>query len=171
MLVLSVLFVASCGNNKHESSPTTNFPQNENEPVSGKSRYSEILIEENCGFWTDCDFTVRSELNRRPVILDAGFVDNVGPEIGECNFQVILSDPQADRLEVLADQLRFCQVDNFPDSPDGFDGLFASTTSGKEFMVSKKDLCAGRTKFYNYLKTLILPKAPETCPSSYLRLF
>lgn len=196
LLILSALTVVSCGsdNDEKEDSPSnTAAPQEEEEDDTNRNiRYSAIVLEENCGFWTDCDFTVRSDLNRRPVILTANFIDNGFPhnedlpneiDVGQCNFQVTLTEAEADRLESLADKLRICRVENTPTADRGFDGLFTTDSSGREFMVYKfRDggqeeegevnyLCAGRSAFYNYMGKLIVPEAPADCPSGYKRLF
>lgn len=199
--ILSALLMVSCGSDNDDNDdssggadvPETELPQAEedaNEPI----RYSSVVMEENCGFWTDCDFIIRADYNRRPVILTANFIDNGWPEndgvpeeaeidIGSCNFQVTLTEEQADKLESFADRLRICEVQNTPTTDRGFDGLFMTNSSGREFMVYKNRnggqeeegkinyLCGGRRGYYDYMKNLIVPRAPEECPEGYKRLF
>lgn len=195
-LIITLSFITvSCGSDNHASDNTpviTNAPQDNvarEEDDVRTVRFSSVVLEKNCGFWTDCDFIVRSDLNRRPLILTASFVDNGFPtedeviDEGQCRFVVTLSEAEADQLEALADRLRICQFENTPTADGGFDGLFMTSSSGKESMVYKfKDrgeeeegkvnyLCSGRSGFYNYIKKLIVPRAPASCPSGYKRLF
>lgn len=181
MFVLSLLVLVSCGRSENKSADAPEVPQIEEEENPNHSgRYTNVVMEENCGFWTDCDFTVRADLSQRPVILSANFVDNVE---GQCEFQAALSEESSETLHKLADKLRVCEVKNSPKSDAGFDGLFISAASGKEYMVYKMRnggqeeegkinyLCGGRTEFYNFMSKLIVPEVPENCPSGYKRLF
>ncbi len=193
LLILSSLQFISCGNEDESPAPLTNISDTQNdraeeEEINRDHRYTSIVLEENCGFWTDCDFTVRADFTRRPLVLDAHFVDDGWPapdsmEEGACDFQVTLTDEETRRLEASADALRFCEMENIPHADEGFDGLFATDAEGTEFMVYKsKDrgqeeegminyICSGRAGYYNEMRKLIEPKAPEECPSSYKRLF
>ncbi len=197
-ILFCALMIVSCGrgnDDDNEANPVANVPLEEAN-TNRRIRYTSIVLEENCGFWTDCDFTIRADYNRRPVILTANFVDDGWPtdqpapdggvdtiSEGTCNFQVTLTETQADHLEAFADKLRFCQEENTPTADGGFDGLFSTDTSGKESMVYKfKDrgqeeegkisyICAGRAGYYNYMRKIIFSKAPDHCPSGYKRLF
>ncbi len=97
--IFCAVMIVSCGKelaDNNATTPSTNVPQNENDrgdDTNRTIRYSSIVLEENCGFWTDCDFTIRADFNRRPVILKANFIDNGFPDEdsideGNCNFQV-----------------------------------------------------------------------------------
>jgi hypothetical protein len=188
--------VVSCGNGSDDdkTKPVTNSPDDrENEEDENPGiRYSSIVLEENCGFWTDCDFTVRTDFNQRPIVINASFVDNGWPvpetendsiDEGKCDFRVTLNEEEGARLKALADKLRFCETENVPTADGGFHGLFATDTSGTESMVYKyknrgqeeegkiKYICGGRAGYYNEMKKIILPKAPVECPSGYKRLF
>lgn len=203
LLILPALLSVSCGSDNDDDddrTPVINVPEEEFEDESDNDvnrtiRYTSVVMEENCGFWTDCDFTIRADYNRRPVILTANFVDNGWPhhedlpegqneiDVGSCNFQVTLSEAEADKLEGFADKLRICEIENTPTADRGFDGLFMTDTAGTEAMVYKfprggqeeegkiSYLCGGRQGYYSYMKKLIVPKAPEECPDGYQRLF
>lgn len=200
LIILTLFMIVSCGsdNDDDDNTPVTNRPDDreEEEDENRTIRYTSVVLEENCGYWTDCDFTVRGDFNRRPVLLIANFVDNGFPtdqpapegetdsiDEGTCNFTVTLSESEADRLEAAADKLRFCRVENNPTADRGFDGLFATSTSGVESMVYKyRDggqeeegkisyICAGRATYYKEVEKLIVPKAPAECPNGYKRLF
>ena len=198
IMLLSLFLAVSCGSDNEDSEGTTSVPIDEEEADTDTDhsiRYTAVTIEENCGFWTDCDFSVRGDYNRRPVILTAHFVDNGWPgdeevpeggepiDIGTCDFQVTLSEAEAGRLEGLADKLRICQVENTPTADGGFDGLFVTDRSGRDTMVYKhRDggqeeegkinyLCGGQRAYYSYLRKLIVPRAPADCPDAYQRLF
>lgn len=195
--VLFLLLVIACGRGHDDKKAMTRTadPADDREEVRPESRirYSAVTIEENCGFWTDCEFSVRVDYRERPLILNAHFVDSgwTGEEevpaervdTGACDFQVALSDAEAGILEGLADKLRLCQVRNTPTADGGFDGLFITDTSGKDTMVFKHRnggqeeegnvnyLCGGRRAYYSYLRQLIVPEAPEECPDAFTRLF
>ena len=188
MLLLTLFTLISCGggsDKSNNSSGPTSVPQSEAEPSTPRILYSAIVLEENCGFWTDCDFMIRTDFNQRPVVLAANFVDNnfSHEENGQCEFEVTLTEEEALRLEALTDKLRFCRVKNNPTADGGFDGLFATDAAGENFMVYKfhnggqeeegdiNYLCSGRSAFYNYVNSLIVPKTPAECPAGYKRLF
>jgi hypothetical protein len=190
-LLLVSLFI-SCGKSKSENqktTPSTHTPEREEDGTSPSLRYTSILMEENCGFWTDCDFSIRTDFAHHPVTLTANFVDNGVPEegrvmdVGHCDFQVTLSEDQAIELQKYADALRICHARNIPAVDRGFDGLFVSDSSGKETMAYKSKsrgqdeageisyLCGGSKNYYQYMKQIISPVVPEECPDGYERLF
>lgn len=186
--VLPILLILSCGRENEESGKKNPVTDTEEREVPA-GRYSAIVLEKNCGFWTDCAFIIRADFSRRPLVLEANFLDSGWPSEqgssteGKCEFEVALSDAEARALEIYADGLRICQTENTPSSEREFDGAFITLTSGGEAMAykSKTDgqnedgkinyLCRGRAAYYSYMKKLIVPKAPPECPSGYKRLF
>lgn len=183
--ILLLILVSACGKSADKSSPASS-PTSQEENPGSRIRYSSVTVEENCGFWTDCDFIVRGDYNIRPIVLSAHFVDNSGTvngDTGACDFTVTLTDEEARRLESAADRLRTCSVRNNPTADRGFDGLFLLDTHGTEKMVYKfpdggqmesgriNYLCGGRNAYYSILEGLVVPKAPAECPQSYQRLF
>ncbi len=192
---LSLFLAVSCGsdNDNSDKDPVaqTEQPQNEDDPTPAPSRYSEIKLQTTQHVGPFFDHTLQMDLGRRPVFFSANFQAQPGeitiPEaIRACNFQFTISDVQATKLEALGNRLRFCKRDwEFEDEQvdsTGSNTIRATEQNGTVTEAYKNDLgrdlhidqtwlCAGKTAFYNYVKTLTRPKVPDSCPPGALSKF
>ena len=197
LLLVSMLTFVSCGSdsddNDSAATPTTPAPpqneEDEDTDVNVPVRYSSVEMYSSCGMGYDCQYSLRSDLNRRPVILTANFVNN-GPwdeepvpedDVGSCAFTRTISEAQADKLEKLADNLRTCKNTEGEDVQDvGEDLLILTGRDGAVTRANKTKLgypineiyvCQGSRAYHSYVKSLLKGKVPAECPKDYRWLF
>lgn len=198
LCLLSLFLFVACGSDNDdddsvtENPPTTNEDDRENEEDDNNAqvRYTALLFEANGFYDLTYEHKLRADLGRRPVIITGNFSQTPElPEDGEaksCAFQVRLTEAQADRLETLANRVRYCSRDyEFEDEIVDFSELSTLTLTernGRTIEAYKYDLgsnismdqtwiCRGRANLYSYVKSILSRKVPENCPDEALRKF
>lgn len=197
-----LMMTASCGKDDDDGDNggdvvNTTPPQQEEEDTNtntetnGPIRYLAAEQVFSCGMGFDCNYSIRADFNRRPLIITANFQDYGEYEqseseeqprsTGECTFQVKLTEKEAGRLEKLADKIRTCSVRNdmiMVDGPTnelvltGKDGDVTRANKKRyEDVVDEIYICRGRSKYYNYIRQLVKGEVPKRCPDGYSHIF
>lgn len=200
-LLLSLMLMISCGSEDDDNDDvvevtppvereeeTRDNDNDENAP-NRTIRWSAIELLTDDPWIEMYTQTLRMDLNRRPVIITGAFVDEPDEETtGEtktCNFQVTLSEAEADKLEAKADKLRLCTEDTSGEEEEVIDGAFNTITvtdnqgnvsTGTKFKyydvhMRQTWVCKGRSSFYKYLKKVVKEDMPANCPDQDLRRF
>ncbi len=190
---LFLSLVISCGsdNDNDDDNVTVTPPTTpeEEEDRNVPSKFSTITLRSDDNFVLNYEHSLRLDLGRRPVIIVGNFKDEPDEEMeGEtvaCTFQLNLTEAQADKVERLANRLKFCTRNVEIEEEIDFSELQtieATDTSGlttfayKNFMgESFPDdqtwICGGKSAFYSYVKSVVARKVPANCPAGAVRKF
>lgn len=146
--------------------------------------YDHMVVRQTNGLMLNHDYAVT--LNRFNLSTISAFfsddepMENGEPRTAKCEFTVSLSRTQQAKLRALMLALKFCHAPGERVMDAGFDGVQLYRSSQLEGEAHKKRfgypenevyLCRGNRLFYAYLRNLIVPKAPKSCPQNYQSLF
>ncbi|MES2527298.1 MAG: hypothetical protein V4598_09425 [Bdellovibrionota bacterium] len=190
---LFLSLIISCGSDNDDNDddvtvtpPTT--PEEEEED-NVPSKYSSIILGTDDLYVKNYEHSLRLDLGRRPVLVTGNFKDSpdegsVG-ETKQCDFQVSLTESQADNVERLANRLKFCSRDIEIEEEVDFGELRTiavtdrngvTTTAykydlGETFPDDQTWICGGRSAFYSYVKAVVSRKVPVNCPPGAIKKF
>ncbi len=179
---LSLFLAISCGSDNDDNDDVTVTPPREEENDDVVSKYTSVLLKADDDFISMYNHSLRLDLGRRPVIVAGNFSDAPneemeGPTVA-CTFQVTLSEAQADKVERLANRLKFCSRDAEIEEEVTYSDLQmieATDRSGNTTRAFKRYfgdshpadqtwICKGRSSFYSYVKSVVRSKVPANCP-------
>ncbi len=190
------LFIAvSCGSDNDDDDdsvtttpPTTNEEDREEEEDNNvPSKYSSIILRADDDFFLNYSHSLRLDLGRRPVLVTGNFKDDPDEETEgqtrQCDFQVSLTEAQADRVERLANRLKFCSRDIEIEEEVTYSELQTIAVTdrngvttnafkydfGEDHPADQTWICGGRSAFYSYVKSVVSRKVPVNCPPGAVR--